>query len=137
MNQLINARNRSVLPFLLAIATIVLPAVAHAEDWFYLTSSDDDTKFFIDRSSISRQGNFVKVKGFYVYEKVDQDGTIAIMNLMEFSCREKKMRYLEIKNLLEDQSIKIPRLDSEWLPVKAETVAAIGLEAVCNTNNKQ
>ncbi|NJO39514.1 MAG: hypothetical protein HC769_17700 [Cyanobacteria bacterium CRU_2_1] len=39
---------------LTATATLLFPSVAHAEEWFYLTTDDVGIRSFIDRESITR-----------------------------------------------------------------------------------
>lgn len=119
--------------FLLASATVnFVASSAQAEDWFFLGTSNEDDKFFLDRDSIKRKGNIVEVKIFQVLSKED-DGSVAAIINFEFSCQDKKYRYKQAMSLYNDQSARVFKEISAWEPIKAGIVLEMILQQVCKS----
>lgn len=115
-----------------AIAMVLSSAGgAQAEDWFFLTESDVNMKFFLDRDSIKRQGALAEVKTFEVYPKADEDGWIAVVVQREYHCVDNKSRAKQVKALFEDGSMRVYRESTDWESINAKTVDALILKQVC------
>ncbi|MBW4694281.1 MAG: hypothetical protein KME27_21260 [Lyngbya sp. HA4199-MV5] len=118
--------------FLLTAAAVAfLASSAQAEAWFFVTESDTDTKFFVDRDSIKRKGNFSEVKTFEVNQKPEDDGTVASIVTREYACKEKKSRVKQLVALFDDQSMRVFKETTAWELVKANTVDAALLQKAC------
>jgi hypothetical protein len=120
---------------LLLVTTIggLLAPPAQAEDWFFLIEDAKDIKFFLDRDSIKRKGNFSEVRVLQVYPKTADDGTVAGFLIYEISCQEKKFRAKQINLLLNDQSIRVSREATEWNQIPVDTVIEKISQKVCNS----
>ncbi|MBC7971018.1 MAG: hypothetical protein H7Z11_13010 [Verrucomicrobia bacterium] len=116
--------------FLLAATVVFLTSPAHAENWFFVTESDD-IKFFLDRDSISLKGKLSEVKTFEVRHKPEDDGTVAAIVKREYSCQEKKSRVKQVTTLFDDSSMRVFKETTSWELVKAETVDAFILQKAC------
>lgn len=117
---------------MMAIAIVTSSAgMGQAADWFFLAESDVDTKFFLDRDSIKRQGALAEVNTFEVYPKADEDGSVAVLVQREYQCANKKSRAKQVKALFGDSSVRVYQEPSDWENIDAKTIDALILQQVC------
>jgi hypothetical protein len=123
---------------LLFVLLLTISLVVHAQ-WTFVLDTNDETKFFIDNTTISQVNQFKRAwfkLEYSLNSEMSKVGVLSSRVYREFDCREKKVRNLSFtnfsqSNLLGDStsSNKI----SDWSFIAPNTNAGRMLEIVCKT----
>lgn len=115
-----------------ALAAATLSTAAMAADWALVLRDASGQIFFVDRDSIRTMSNGYKRAWMrLVYAKPSRWGNTSSKNLIEFDCRERRLRSLQ-KNLFRGR--EVTRTDSEiteWLYADPEGDPEALLNFVC------
>lgn len=116
----------------LIAAALMLPSVAHAQDWRLASVEDDaESVFFIDADSLSAPGANVRGTIFMVLTK-SENGVTALHAKLEFECATGRRRILSIGAY--DQQEQLARSsDNEgaWEPNEPNTQFSLVWEMMC------
>jgi hypothetical protein len=113
----------------------LLPLAAQANDWFYLTTADDNSfHVFFDPASIYRRDNVAHMKSMFTNQQADEYGAVASIHSEEYDCEKKQYRFLQVTFLYENRSVwqSGENLPPEWQPIPPESISDTLLEAACD-----
>lgn len=113
------------------------PLSAQADDWFYLTAAENDTMhFFVDQTSISRVGRLASMRSMVVYQQINEDGVVALIQLDELDCDRNQWRLAELTYLYDDQSVRqdTDSASNEWQPAGPQSIGELKIEIACGSN---
>ncbi len=120
---------------LVAMMLYAMSSVASSE-WMKM-GSNDGTTFYIDPTSIRRDGNFRKVWELQDYKKKDSpSGELSIRMLNEYDCKGERVRDLSIsahsENMAKGRVIVSNSTVGQWDYVAPQTPSAGKLNYVCS-----
>jgi hypothetical protein len=115
----------------MAIGLAVAPA-AQAEDWFFVTRSENGDTFFGDQASIVRQADAATITVFMVYSTPTKGGEIGLIFETEYDCDLREYRDLQTSYLYEDSSVRESRVPTTWAVVEPSTVNETLMLTACS-----
>jgi hypothetical protein len=113
-----------------------LPLSAHADDWFYLSTSEDNTvHVFVDQASVVFRGEIASVRSMFVYPQIGEDSVVALIQMDEFDCGKNQWRVSQLTYLYDDQSFwqEIDSLSAEWRTGQPQSFGALKLKIACGS----
>jgi len=121
---------------LLFVLLLSISSVVHA-NWTFIYSGNDESKYFIDNTSISQVNNlkrvWVKIE-YSLNSEMGKRGFLSARVYREFDCREKKVRNLSLtifsQSDLYGESESSNKI-SDWSFIGPNTTAELSLVVVC------
>jgi hypothetical protein len=129
-----------IMPLIFIALEGFLPLSAQANDWFYLTTAEDNEfHVFLDQTSINRRGSIVSARTMFTNQQADEYGAVATIHLEEYDCDKQQHRFLQLTVLYDDQSVWTDRegLSGEWQPVQPQSIGEALFEISCSSNQSQ
>ncbi len=121
------------------IVLLIFSSIAHA-DWTFITESSNDTKFYLDFSTVQKKNNLVRV-----WQRVELpkpqifsgENYLSMRAYREYDCTEKRERILSLsffsQNNLNGNIIHNHSQTGEWGYVAPNTSGSELMRAVCGT----
>ena len=92
-------KNRRIVAYLIGIATLLFTFAAQA-DWTSVGPAGG-TQFFMDKASLTRKAGMVQVWELVNMEQADGQGVRSSRFLVEYDCKAKRSRGLEMQTYKE------------------------------------
>jgi len=92
-------KNRRIVAYLIGIATLLFTFAAQA-DWTSVGPAGG-TQFFMDKASLTRKAGMVQVWELVNIEQADGQGVRSSRFLVEYDCKAKRSRGLEMQTYKE------------------------------------
>ncbi len=108
-----------------------MPIAAQASDWFMAASGQGGGRYFVDRSSIVRNGNNAKANVFVMFDTPTDEGTVGYTASSEFSCVDRKHRDTQTTFLRNDGSTRSNNIADKWDTVSPDSVIEAVLKQAC------
>jgi hypothetical protein len=124
--------------FLIGTLTLVLTSMAHAADWSSIGLYEQGT-FYIDRDSLTRDGNTRKVWTMLDYRQpqTSHQGKAyrSTRSLLQFDCRDHRVKTLSLSRhtgtRLQGDTLTSEGVIADWQPIPADTPMAKMAWVVC------
>ena len=113
-------------------ATLLVPGIAHAEDWVVVSVTDDGSgAMLIDADAMSTGGSVRKVRLFGVLRE-DQGALAGALGEMSFDCEARTRRADVLWSYDRDGKVVGPsEHETDWSPVIPGTIFNIVIKAAC------
>ena len=126
--------NMHVIRKVIAITALLGAQFAQAQ--WVLVGPAGETEFYIDRASISRQSTGVRVWEMLNLAKADGEGTRSSRFLVEYDCKGRRSRGLEMLTYGQpmgagDPLRKLGPDPDGWEPVPADSIYAARMQMAC------
>ena len=123
---------------LLFVLLLTISLVVHAQ-WTFVLDTNDETKFFIDNTTISQVNQFKRAwfkLEYSLNSEMSKVGVLSSRVYREFDCREKKVRTLSLTTFSQPNLLGVSTTGnkiSDWSFIAPNTNAELMLEIVCKT----
>ena len=116
---------------------LLLTATAASAEWT-VVNVDDESVGYVDRATIRRSGNFVKMWFLWDYKKAREIGgksTLSGRNQYEYDCKEEKVRSLALTTFsgqMGNGTVNYTDSDTgKWSPVAPDSVGETVWKIAC------
>lgn len=114
-----------------ALLLFSLPASA---DWTYVDGGDGYDRY-IERETIQRDGNLVRVWEVDDTAAPDSYGVHSLRSRTEYDCEERKYRIVYLSahsdHMTKGSVVFSGQLDGEWKPVQEDTLGELSMDMAC------
>ena len=104
-------------------------------EWKRIVESDTAT-FYMDISTIRKDGNTVRVWSILDFKEKGRYGDVSHKSRHEFDCKQERLRTLTLLpytgHMAEGQAINISKPPEEWFDIPPRSAWATYLEILCN-----
>ena len=122
---------------LIILFLVFLPKIALCQ-WIFITDGNMST-VYIEKSSIKKSGNYIKVWTLYDIKKRDEEGYLALKSYAEYDCLNQQVRHLSEIQYSENMSSGFGQTlrsyntkDKSWAPISPDSVGNDILKVVCS-----
>ncbi len=119
----------------LLLALIFLPLVSYASNWVFVSENNTGTKFKIDTTSITRNGNEVTFWEIMNYGKRSDTGNLSGKSQSSINCRTKEYstKYMQLFSDYDAQGVLNSQFNVPitWAPIPPDTSYETVMKFVC------
>ena len=104
-------------------------------NWVLVALSSSGSKFYVDPSTIRRDGNLRRYWQYADYASRQSNGALSVRAFQETDCREERYRIIEItgfsESMLQGRILETERGDGSWQQIPPGTVVETVMRLVC------
>lgn len=102
--------------------------------WTFVDGGDGYERY-IDRETIDREGNLVRVWEVDNNTVADASGVVSLRSRTEYDCNSRRYRIVHLsghtREMTEGDVVFSKAIDGEWRPIAPETLGEVSMEMAC------
>lgn len=124
---------KSQMKYLLAL--LFFASLQAKAEWIDVAESESGVIFYVDKETIKKEGNLVKVWVLINYKKAGRSGQLSSKHKQEYDCAKERTRDVSVtgysRNMGKGDVIATGHYLSEWSEIAPDTVQREVMQFVC------